>query len=665
MVPTAFEPPRPRPTPVKRWRALPFTAQLLVIGMIVGLSWFLASRAAAERQQEAALARNADLVRLQRAELHASQLGASLQGMSRSHRGFLLTGESRFLAEFMEDSLAYERNASRLREFDGGQRTATDLDDLRDALRLWHDTAMLPNIERRRASGLSAFEPGARGAEGVVLGAALMDAALRVHERLVADLRGEVQLVELLVDEAATRDDLSTFLTSTGGLAVLILLLALLMRLVRRALDQVVQAALALDAGRYTEARLPESGTAPNREMAVLASTFEQLAESMAKREQRLQDDIVKLRDLERLKRDFVSTVSHELRTPLTSMRGALGLILGGKVGELPPKASDLLRIAMTNTERLIRLINDILDVEKIDAGHSSARRDPLRLRPLLETTIAGVESLAREQGVAVTLTTGPEADTDLIGDADRLIQVFTNLISNAVKFSPAGSAVDVNVTLDGEQVVVRVRDRGPGIPPEFEGRIFGKFQQAGGADSRQSGGTGLGLNIAKAIVDSHGGRIGFEPAPDGGTVFWVALPRELLAGASGSAESRLDARHAVLVVEDDPSMRGVLVALVDPIARAVAVHSAEAALEVLAREPIAAIILDAGLPGMDGFALARHVRQNPKLRTMPVYLFSAREFPAEVLRQAGIRAADAYVKTRDAESVLFERLRHQLVNAP
>lgn len=665
MVPTAFDPPRSRPTPVKLWRALPFTAQLLVIGMIVGLSWFLASRAAAERQQEAALARNADLVRLQRAELHASQLGASLHGMSRSHRGFLLTGEARFLAEFVEDSVAFQRDAARLLEFAGDQRTTMDLSELREALRLWHDRALLPNVELRRTAGLPAFAPGTPGADGIARSAALMDAALGLHGRLMDDLRGEVQLVELLVDEAATRDDLSTFLTSTGGLAVLILLLFLLMRLVRRALDQVVQAALALDAGRYADARLPESGTAPNHEMAQLASTFEQLAATTAKREQQLQDDIVKLRDLERLKRDFVSTVSHELRTPLTSMRGALGLILGGKAGELPPKASDLLQIAMTNTERLIRLINDILDVEKIDAGHASVRRDPLRLRPLLESTIAGVDSFAREQGIAVSMRTGSEANTDLVGDADRLIQVFTNLISNAVKFSPAGSAVDVSVTLDGEQVVVRVRDRGPGIPAEFAGRIFGKFQQAGGADSRQSGGTGLGLNIAKAIVDAHGGRIGFEPAPDGGTVFWVALPREMPAGVGASAAERPDVRRAVLVVEDDPSMRGVLVALVDPIARAVAVHSAEAALEVLTREPIAAIILDAGLPGMDGFALARQVRKDPKLRTMPVFLFSAREFPAEVLREAGIRAADAYVKTRDSESVLFERLRHQLAKAP
>lgn len=661
MSPTAFDAPRPRPTPISLWRALPFTAQLLVVGMIVGFTWFIASRTAAERQQGGALARNADLVRLQRAEVLASGLGASLHALSRSHRGFLLTGEESHLRELREDSLAFDLGSARLLEVARSQRVATDLAELRGSLLRWHDLAVVPNISLRRRAGLAAFDMGRPGAEGIRLGAQMMDGTLRLHERMMTDLRDEVRYVELLVEEAATRDDLTTFLTSTGGLAVLILLLALLMRLVRRALDQVVQAAQALDAGRYADARLPAVSSAPNREMAVLSATFGQLAETTARREQQLQEDIVKLRELERLKRDFVSTVSHELRTPLTSMRGAIGLILGGKVGEVPAKGRDLLQIAMTNTERLIRLINDILDIEKIDAGHASVRRDMVRLRPLLETTIAGVESFAREHGVRVALLSGAEGDADLVGDSDRLIQVFTNLLSNAAKFSPAGSEVEVRAAVDGEQVTVRVRDHGPGIAPEFAARIFGRFQQAGGAESRPSGGTGLGLNIARSIVELHGGRIGFEPAEGGGTVFWVALPRVTPVAPLVPAESRPDVRRAVLIVEDDTPMREVLMALIDPIARAVPVRSAEAALEVLAREPIAAIILDAGLPGIDGFGLARQVRQDPKLRTMPVYLFSAQEFPAETLRAAGIRAADAYVKTRDSEAVLFERLRHQL----
>ena len=658
---SAFETPQSPPAPVRHWRALPFTAQLLVIGMTVGLSWFLAARVAAERQQAASLARNADLVRLQRSELLASRLGSSLQGMSRAYRGFLITGSDADLDDYRDDSLAFELDRIRLLESADSPRVASELAELRGELAVWHDSAFVGNIERRQREGFAAFAQTAAGVAGFERAKRQMDRALDTHARLVDLVHEDVGIMELLVDEAATRDDLSTFLTSTGGLAVLILLLYLLMRLVRRELDLVIEAALALDAGRYDAARLPESGRAPNREMAALARTFGQLAETTALREQQLQDDIVKLRDLERLKRDFVSTVSHELRTPLTSMRGAIGLILGGKVGDLPPKASELLRIAMTNTERLIRLINDILDVEKIDAGHSTIRRDPLRVRPLLQTTIAGVDSFAREHGVAVALVTGPEIDADVVGDADRLIQVFTNLLSNAIKFSPSGEPIVVRLELEGDQVVVRVRDRGPGIPPEFAGQIFGRFQQAGGAESRQSGGTGLGLNIARGIVELHGGRIGFEPVAHGGTDFWVALPRVAAPVAESTPGPTPDTRDAVLVVDADPSMRDVLVALIDPIARAVAVPSAEAALAVLAREPIAAIILDAGLPGTDGFALARQVRQDAALRTMPVFLFSAREFSAEELRSAGIRAADAYVKTRDSESVLVERIRHQL----
>ena len=660
MAPTVLEQPLPRPTPVRVWRALPFTAQLLVIGMIVGLTWFLAARAAAERQQSASLARNADLMRHQRAELLASRLGGALQGMSRAHRGFVITGSDTDLDNFRDDSLAFELDALRLLDIARSPRVAEGLSVLRAELTVWYDSAFVGNVARRRRDGFAAFGRDAPGVAGLERATLLMDRALGTQSRLVDQVHEDVVGLELMVDEAATRDDLSTFLTSTGGLAVLILLLVLLMRLVRRTLDQVIAAALALDSGRYAEARFPAAGTAPNREMAALARTFGQLAETTAQRERQLQDDIVKLRELERLKRDFVSTVSHELRTPLTSMRGAIGLILGGKVGDLPPKASELLRIAMTNTERLIRLINEILDVERIDSGLASRRRDPLRLRPLLLTTIAGVESFARENGVAVALVGDPELDADIVGDADRLIQVFTNLLSNAIKFSPAGEAVELRLTLD-DDVVVRVRDSGPGIPSEFAGRIFGRFQQAGGAESRPSGGTGLGLNIARAIVELHGGTIGFDPVPAGGTEFWVRLPRVASTTATPTPARTADGRRAVLVVDGDPSMRGVLVALLDPIAHVVAVPSAETALDVLAREPVSAIVLDTELPGMDGFAFARRVRQEGTMRTMPVFLFSAREFTAEELRSAGIRAADAYVKTRDSESLLIERIRLHL----
>jgi nitrogen-specific signal transduction histidine kinase/CheY-like chemotaxis protein len=388
--------------------------------------------------------------------------------------------------------------------------------------------------------------------------------------------------------------------------------------------------------------------------MARLGQTFDRLAQSIATRERQLQDDIEKLKELERLKADFVSTVSHELRTPLTSMRGALGLLLGGAAGDLSPKGRELLRIALTNTDRLIRLINDILDIEKIDAGHVQIRRDRLDLRPLLETTLAGLDGFAREAGVRLQLAETPALE--LIGDSDRLIQVFTNLVSNAVKFTPKDQPVELSASVAGDSVRVSIRDHGPGIPKEFASRIFGRFQQAGGAESRRSGGTGLGLSIAKAITELHGGRIGFEAAPDGdGSVFFVELP---LAPTAVTSE---DGRPRVLIVEDDESMRTVMSTLIEPYARPVPVPDALAAMRELTRHPCRLIIVDHGLPGMDGIALARRLRVDPRFRSIPIVLYSATEFSADALKDAGIRIGDAFVKTRDSEQSLIERVRREL----
>jgi signal transduction histidine kinase len=422
---------------------------------------------------------------------------------------------------------------------------------------------------------------------------------------------------------------------------------------VARALGQVVVAAEALDAGRYDDARLPDVRTAPNRETARLAHTFDRLAHSIATRERQLQEDIEKLKELERLKTDFVSTVSHELRTPLTSMRGALGLLLGGAAGEVPAKGRDLLRIALTNTDRLIRLINDILDIEKIDAGHVSMRSLRVRLRHLLETTIGGLEGFARDGEVRLVLVDGPDAE--VFGDPDRLIQVFINLGSNAIKFSPKQGAVEFAVRRDEERVVVTVRDHGTGIPAEFASRIFGRFQQAGGAEGRKSGGTGLGLSIAKAITELHGGQIGFDGAPGGGTSFWVALPAAPVEAAAASA------LPTVLIIEDDDSMRQVLTALVAPFARAISVADAHSAISLLSKEEIRVVVLDHGLPDLDGLALTRALRADPRQRRTTILLYSAQEFAPDELRSAGIRATDAFVKARDPESALIDRIRQEL----
>ncbi len=234
--------------------------------------------------------------------------------------------------------------------------------------------------------------------------------------------------------------------------------------------------------------------------------------------------DISERKEVDRLKNEFVSIVSHELRTPLTSIAGALGLLEAGAVGALPEKAERLVGIAHANSERLVRLINDILDTAKIESGRMDFSFSPLSIRRVVEDSIEANRAYAEEYGVRLTLDAGA-ADGTVYGDPDRLAQVFTNLLSNAVKFSPVGQTVAIGIERGAETVQVSVRDHGPGIPAEFHSRIFQKFAQADASDSRRKGGTGLGLSIAKSIVDRHGGAISFESRPGQGAVFRVDLP--------------------------------------------------------------------------------------------------------------------------------------------
>jgi signal transduction histidine kinase/CheY-like chemotaxis protein len=637
-----------------RWRRLPLTAQLGLIGMVVTLAWFLTARLAADRVADDARIRNDRLDELHQAEVAAVRLYTSATVMSASQRGFVVFGDESYGVRYETARRSFATDVGIVREMmQNSLNVRLELDRLVGMLDRWDGEVVTPNFALRRERGFAAFAPGTVGAARLERGAILLDSVRVLHAAIVRDVRSELIALEQEIETAVAVNELETFLIRAAAVAVFLLLLILLMRLLARALRQVVVAAEALDAGRYDDARLPNAHRAPNLEMARLAPTFDRLALSIATRERQLQDDIEKLKELERLKADFVSTVSHELRTPLTSMRGALGLLLGGAGGDLSPKGRDLLRIALTNTDRLIRLINDILDIEKMDAGQVSIRRDRLRLRPLLESTIAGLEGLGRDADVRLVLE--DIVDVEVIGDSDRLIQVFTNLISNAVKFSPKGGAVEVSARLDDIGVKIGVRDHGPGIPAEFASRIFGRFQQAGGAASRQSGGTGLGLSIAKGITELHGGRIGFENAEGGGTSFWLVLP---VAPAISGIE---DARPGVLIVEDDDSMRAILSALLEPFSNPVAVGDAETAMRALSRQQVKVVVVDHGLPGVDGLALARRLRADPRYRTLAILLYSASEFGPDDLRDSGIRISDAFVKTRDPESALINRIKREL----
>lgn len=234
--------------------------------------------------------------------------------------------------------------------------------------------------------------------------------------------------------------------------------------------------------------------------------------------------DITERIKIEQMKSEFIATVSHELRTPLTSIRGSLALLAGGVAGELPAQVKPLIDIAHKNSERLILLVNDILDMEKIEAGKMEFQPAPARLMSLLQQAIDGNRAYADPHQVSYEL--GSELPDLMVHvDSNRMMQVLANLLSNAAKFSPAGGKVAVAATTSGQRVRVTVTDHGSGIPEKFRARIFHKFSQADSSATRSKGGTGLGLAISKAIVEQMGGSIGFDSEPDVQTTFYIEFP--------------------------------------------------------------------------------------------------------------------------------------------
>jgi PAS domain S-box-containing protein len=234
--------------------------------------------------------------------------------------------------------------------------------------------------------------------------------------------------------------------------------------------------------------------------------------------------DITEHKRHEQMKDEFIATVSHELRTPLTSIAGSLGLLAGGGIGALPDSAMRLIEIAHTNCRRLAHLVNDILDIQKIETGTMAFDLKPLEIRALVERAIETNRDFAAGYSVSLRLDEAA-ANGAVIADPERLTQVVTNLLSNAVKFSPRDAEVTVTIENRGTTVRISVRDHGPGIPDEYNDRIFEKFVQVDASDARHRGGTGLGLSIVKQIALQLDGTVDFEAAPGGGTIFHVVLP--------------------------------------------------------------------------------------------------------------------------------------------
>jgi len=385
-------------------------------------------------------------------------------------------------------------------------------------------------------------------------------------------------------------------------------------------------------------------------------------------------ENITHRHEMDRMKREFISTVSHELRTPLTSIRGSLGLLAAGVLGSLSEKAGQMVNIAHQNSERLVRIINDILDIEKIEAGKLELHCERVSLRSLLEQAIDVNQGYADKYQVRLKLESAPTADA-VVADADRLMQVMANLLSNAAKFSSPGGAVSVRASREGERIRVEVEDRGMGIPEEFRARVFEKFAQADGSSSRRADGTGLGLSITRQLVEAMGGSIGFHTETGRGSTFFIQLqcaPEEgaqklpstptladttrcrVLICADGPGEVNASKEiPRVLHVEDDMDLWRVLQSALADRAEIVTAASLEEARRRLLEESFSLVLLDVELPDGDGLTLLNQLPLVNRASAPPVVILSAGEVSQEVQR----RVAATLVKSRVCEFHIVETI--------
>jgi PAS domain S-box-containing protein len=315
--------------------------------------------------------------------------------------------------------------------------------------------------------------------------------------------------------------------------------------------------------------------------------------------------DISERKEVDRLKGEFVSMVSHELRTPLTSIRGALGLLAGGRLEDSPEKRQRMLDLAAANTDRLIRLINNILDVERINSNAATFEQAECSARDLVGQVVETITPLAERAGM-ILQTNAEEAC--LWADPDRMAQTLTNLIDNAIKFSPAGSAIEVSVAADDAFATFSVRDHGRGIPADKLASVFDRFQQVDASDSREKGGSGLGLAISRGIVQQHGGKIWVESTLGEGTTFFFTIPlaasRAVSAGAADAANAPL-----VMVCDDDVDLLVVLRATLEQRGfRVVTSNRGMDAIQRLNADPADVAIVDSYLPDVSGLKVLRHI---------------------------------------------------------
>ncbi|HXZ43254.1 MAG TPA: response regulator, partial [archaeon] len=414
-------------------------------------------------------------------------------------------------------------------------------------------------------------------------------------------------------------------------------------------------------------------------ELSQLARAFDDMAKCLEQAEERRQQEEElrrknfeleqqnrSIQEANRLKSEFVSMVSHELRTPITSIQGYLALVLQGESGELTAEQREFLTVVQNNTERLLALINDLLDLARMEAGRIELHRTALDLARLIQDAARALHPLieAKEQRLTLDL---PPGLPPVWADATRAAQVLTNLISNAHKYTPAGGSIRVAARVADSSVRVEVRDTGIGLSEEEQAQCFTKFFRAKDRRAQEAGGTGLGLAITRSLVELHGGEITVSSAPGQGSTFAVKLPVCQSAVVQESKDTpapvglvRSGAR--ILLVDDEPDVVNLIRRYLERAGCEVLVARGGAeTLQVARREQPELIILDIILPDVDGFTVLERLKGDPLTGMIPVLLLSV----VDDSRRGKLLGAVDYLVKPVSEPVLLERVGRILPSDP
>lgn len=425
-------------------------------------------------------------------------------------RDYALTGNESILVTAHADTQIYHETLASIARLDAHPEDAKLLVELND-LELQFE-AFEQQIKLRKDAGLDAQ------ALWVITGRPLLDRWVSLLDTLVARAEHHVQLDHQAV--VLTENQIFTVLAGVSLVAIplAVLLGALALWRLLRPLAELEAASRAIASGQLDVRIAPRT----DDEFGAVGRAFNTMADQVQGSLDGLTHANEELKRVDRYKDEFLSMVSHELRTPLSFIKGFAGVLAGEMAGPLAPEQREYVKNIVSGADRMLFLVNDLLDLATIQAGKLKLNAQDTPVAPLLEELTTSMRPLADEKGVQLDFE-APVGVAHL--DRQRILQVLTNLVANAIRFTSAGGAVAVKAHVEGPRLRVEVEDTGVGIAPEDQGKLFQRFSQLDMGVTRKSGGTGLGLSICKALVEAHGGTIGVKSEPGKGSCFWFELP--------------------------------------------------------------------------------------------------------------------------------------------